>query len=228
MELVASARLRRAQARIEAMRPFADRMLELMVGTARAAASVHGLPLLAAARREDRRHPPADRRPRPGRAVQHPGAPSRVRARPRLRRDGLDVALARRRPQGRFDAPLPSATRSTRPGRVSPTGPPMWMRRRSPTGFRAVRRRGDRPRGRHLQPLRVAARADRRRAGRAADLRRTCSPAATRRSTSRRCSATSSTSRSRRRSSPACCRSTSRPSSTARCSSRPPPSRRRG
>ena len=46
MELVASARLRRAQARIEAMRPFADRMLELMTGTARAAASVHGLPLL--------------------------------------------------------------------------------------------------------------------------------------------------------------------------------------
>jgi F-type H+-transporting ATPase subunit gamma len=46
MELVASARLRRAQARIEAMRPFADRMLELMIGTARAAASVHGLPLL--------------------------------------------------------------------------------------------------------------------------------------------------------------------------------------
>ena len=36
-ELVASARLRRAQARIEAMRPYADRMLELMVGTARAA-----------------------------------------------------------------------------------------------------------------------------------------------------------------------------------------------
>jgi F-type H+-transporting ATPase subunit gamma len=46
MELVASARLRRAQARIEAMRPYADRMLELMAGTARAAASVHGLPLL--------------------------------------------------------------------------------------------------------------------------------------------------------------------------------------
>jgi F-type H+-transporting ATPase subunit gamma len=46
MELVASARLRRAQARIEAMRPFADRMMELMVGTARASSSVHGLPLL--------------------------------------------------------------------------------------------------------------------------------------------------------------------------------------
>lgn len=46
MELVASARLRRAQARIEAMRPFADRMMELMVGTARASSSVRGLPLL--------------------------------------------------------------------------------------------------------------------------------------------------------------------------------------
>ena len=46
MELVASARLRRAQARIEAMRPYADRMLELMVGSARASATVRGLPLL--------------------------------------------------------------------------------------------------------------------------------------------------------------------------------------
>jgi F-type H+-transporting ATPase subunit gamma len=46
MELVAGARLRRAQARIEAMRPYADRMMELMVGTARASASVRGLPLL--------------------------------------------------------------------------------------------------------------------------------------------------------------------------------------
>jgi F-type H+-transporting ATPase subunit gamma len=38
--------LRRAQARIEAMRPYADRMMELMVGTARASTSVRGLPLL--------------------------------------------------------------------------------------------------------------------------------------------------------------------------------------
>jgi F-type H+-transporting ATPase subunit gamma len=45
-ELVAAARLRRAQARIEAMRPYADRMMELMVGTARASTSVRGLPLL--------------------------------------------------------------------------------------------------------------------------------------------------------------------------------------
>ena len=53
MELVAGARLRRAQARIEAMRPYADRMLELMVGTARASTSVRGLQLLQ--RRDVRR-----------------------------------------------------------------------------------------------------------------------------------------------------------------------------
>jgi F-type H+-transporting ATPase subunit gamma len=46
MELVASARLRRAQARIEAMRPYADRMTELMTGTARAASSLQSLALL--------------------------------------------------------------------------------------------------------------------------------------------------------------------------------------
>jgi F-type H+-transporting ATPase subunit gamma len=46
MELVAAAKLRKAQSRIEAMRPFADRMLELMAGTARASTSVRGLPLL--------------------------------------------------------------------------------------------------------------------------------------------------------------------------------------
>jgi F-type H+-transporting ATPase subunit gamma len=45
MELVASARLRRAQQRIEAMRPYADRMGELMAGTAKAAGAVP-LPLL--------------------------------------------------------------------------------------------------------------------------------------------------------------------------------------
>jgi F-type H+-transporting ATPase subunit gamma len=44
-ELVASARLRRAESRIAAMRPYADRMLELMGITAQAAGSVR-LPLL--------------------------------------------------------------------------------------------------------------------------------------------------------------------------------------
>jgi F-type H+-transporting ATPase subunit gamma len=53
MELVAAAKLRRAQQRIEAMRPYADRMLELIGGVSRAAASVRSIPLLQ--RREDAR-----------------------------------------------------------------------------------------------------------------------------------------------------------------------------
>ena len=51
LELVAASKLRRAQGRIEDMRPYADRMLELMSGTARASTSVRGLPLLQ--QRED-------------------------------------------------------------------------------------------------------------------------------------------------------------------------------
>lgn len=51
MELVASARLRRAQARIEGMRPYANTMRELIAGVGRAATSVRGLPLLE--QRED-------------------------------------------------------------------------------------------------------------------------------------------------------------------------------
>jgi F-type H+-transporting ATPase subunit gamma len=46
MELVAASRLRRAQARIEALRPYADRMQALMVQVADVAANVRGQPLL--------------------------------------------------------------------------------------------------------------------------------------------------------------------------------------
>ena len=47
MELVAAAKLRRAEGRIEALRPYAERMRELMIGTARATPS-RGFPLLEA------------------------------------------------------------------------------------------------------------------------------------------------------------------------------------
>ena len=50
MELVAAAKLRRAEARIQALRPYAERMRELMIGTARATPA-RGFPLLEA--RED-------------------------------------------------------------------------------------------------------------------------------------------------------------------------------
>jgi len=53
MELVASAKLRRAQLRIEALRPYAKGMSELMSGAARRAGNVSGLPLMA--EREERR-----------------------------------------------------------------------------------------------------------------------------------------------------------------------------
>jgi F-type H+-transporting ATPase subunit gamma len=46
LELVAGARLRRAQTRSQELRPYADRMQELMVGTARAASSFRNLALL--------------------------------------------------------------------------------------------------------------------------------------------------------------------------------------
>src|SRR5437763_14274351 len=46
MELVAGARLRRAQTRIEEMRPYADRVQERIVGTARGACSFRNLALL--------------------------------------------------------------------------------------------------------------------------------------------------------------------------------------
>jgi F-type H+-transporting ATPase subunit gamma len=47
MELVAAAKLRRAESRIAALRPYAERMRELMIGTARATPA-RGFPLLEA------------------------------------------------------------------------------------------------------------------------------------------------------------------------------------
>jgi F-type H+-transporting ATPase subunit gamma len=46
MELVSAAKLRRSQQRIVAMRPYADRMLELITSTAQTLGKIHGLPLL--------------------------------------------------------------------------------------------------------------------------------------------------------------------------------------
>src|SRR4051794_10885161 len=53
MEMVAAARLRKSEQRIAQMRPYADRMMELMVGVARASSgSRQGLPLLQRHERE--------------------------------------------------------------------------------------------------------------------------------------------------------------------------------
>lgn len=54
MEMVAAARLRRAQARIEALRPYADRMAELMQEVARQLEGGHQFPLLEVRAEEKR------------------------------------------------------------------------------------------------------------------------------------------------------------------------------
>ncbi|HEY5478420.1 MAG TPA: ATP synthase F1 subunit gamma [Gaiellaceae bacterium] len=46
MELISASKLRRSQQRIMAMRPYANRMLELITSTAEALGNAHGLPLL--------------------------------------------------------------------------------------------------------------------------------------------------------------------------------------
>ena len=56
MELVASARLRRAQERIEALRPYAQAMRRLMAQAARQSGSLTGMPLLE--ERDDLLHLP--------------------------------------------------------------------------------------------------------------------------------------------------------------------------
>src|SRR2546423_1766893 len=78
LELVAGARLRRAQMRIEEMRPYADRMQELMVGTSRAAASFRNLALLQ--RRGVQPAPPLALPGGRGRPADPPGRPRGPRA----------------------------------------------------------------------------------------------------------------------------------------------------
>ena len=228
MELVAAAKLRRAQGRIEAMRPYADTMRELIAGVGRAAGSVRGLPLLQqrettstdAAR-------PAHRRPRPGGRVQRAGHAARVRARPRAAP-----------PRGRPCAGSASARRAARRSRsggdeldgafVGFTDAPAYA------DAQAIAHRA--------AELFVAGEVDRvvlvyntfvsalTQTVTEQEILR--SPPTSSRPTRRSgattpCAATSSSSPSPSRSSSGCCPSTSRRRSTARCSSRPRPSRAR-
>ena len=225
MELVASARLRRAQARIEAMRPYADRMLQLMAGVARASVSMQRLPLLQ--RREPKTT--ADRRdhgrPRSRRRLQLADPAPGVRARARARGEGQAGPLGRRR-AGRAARPSGSE-RFELCRRVHRLHRPPGLR-----DAQAIAHRG----GRALHEgevdrvvvvynaVRVGARPEGHGAGGPAAVGATCSRPTTRSARRTRCAATSSSSRSPSRSSSGCSPSTSRPSSTAPCSSRRPPS----
>ena len=133
LELVAGARLRRAQLRIEEMRPYADRMQELMVGTARAASSFRNLALHAAARRAARRDRRRHRRSRPRGAVQRTGAAAGVRARAVGACGRARDRLARDGPQGRVDAAFPPLRADATRGPDSPTSPRTRMHKPSRT-----------------------------------------------------------------------------------------------
>ena len=227
MELVASARLRRAQARIEAMRPYADRMTELMMGTAKASTSLQGLALLQ--RREVKKAaiiPLTGDRGLAGafnaQVLRHAFALER-----QLRGDGVEVHWLVAGKKGR--STLGFRRYEIDQSWIGFSDRPSYHDAQAIAreGGRALRDRRGRPRRDRLQPVRLGARSAGGRARPAAD------PGGGARAHDeaeheRRCSATSSTSPSPRRSCSACCRSTSRRSSTARCSSRPPPSRARG
>ena len=148
------------------MRPYADRMLELMVGTARASSSRPRPAAAPAARRcETVAILAADRRPRPGRRLQRAGPAAR-----RSRSSGGCAARATRcagssPAEGRLDAALPPLR-----GRAGLDGLQRPARVRGRAGDRAPRRRAlrrgrGRPRRGRLQPLRLAARPAGRRAG---------------------------------------------------------------
>ena len=161
MELVAAARLRRAEERIRQMRPYADRMQELMVGTARAASSLRGLPLLQRREREPVAIVPLTGDRGLAGAFNAPGAPARVRARAEPACRGQEVRWLVVGKKGR--STLGSAAQA-RAGVDGFTDQPAYA------DAQAIAHRlaelyadGEIDRvGRRLQPLRVAARPARR------------------------------------------------------------------
>ena len=154
MEMVAAARLRRAEQRIEALRPYAD-ALRRMTRRATEAACEHPEHADPPGARgpEDRGNPARDRRSRAGRAVQLADHARRQPARGRAARRGQGGALVRLRAPRRVLAALPRARDGRHLDRVH--RPPRVRRRphdrRRPGG--GLRGRQGRPRGDHLQRL---------------------------------------------------------------------------
>ena len=233
MELVAGARLRRAEARIQAMRPYADRMRELMIGTARAAGP--GVePSTRCSRCATRSASVAIVAVTGDRGLAGPFNSQMLR-----RAFALERELRAREAAPRWLV-VGKKGRSTLTFRryelagawVGFTDRPAYSDAGAdrPPRHRALRRRGRSTRVVHrLQPLHLAAHAggrdDRPPAGPAHRARGGGGEDAVRDRPRR---ATSSTSRSPRRSSSASCPRTSRRRSIARCSSPPPRSSARG
>ena len=205
IELVAAARLRRAQTRIEEMRPYADRMQELMVGHGARGVVVPKPAAHAAARGPEGRRSSrsaataACRAPFNGQVLRRAFA-ARARGARRRPRD----RLGGRRPQGRVDAALPPLRARRALGRDSPTSPTY------PDAQAVAHKLAEMYTAEAVDRVvvvynrvRLAARPDGDREPTCCRSRSTCSRAGRRTRTRRRrqCAATSSTSRSRRTSS---------------------------
>ena len=169
-ELVASARLRRAQARIEAMRPDAETMRELIAGVGRERVGPR-----AAAPPAARRAPTVALVPLTGTAASPGRSTGRSCGRVRARA-GAAAAGPRsgswRRPEGPLDAGVPRLRRRRRVHRLHR---PARVRRCAgdrPPRRRALHGERDRPGDPRLQRVRLPARPAGDRAGRPADLGR--------------------------------------------------------
>ena len=139
MELVAASRLRRAQARIVALRPYADRMQSLTVEIAQKYGAGRSAALGEPRAGRERRHHRDCRRPRARPAPSTPTWSGARSSSPASTAPGPRRALAQRRPQWRINAAIPPP--DDRPGVHRP--------HRSP---QVRKRQGDRhPRGRLVQ-----------------------------------------------------------------------------
>ena len=160
MEMVAAARLRRAEQRIAALRPYAGAIRRMTRAGRRGRRQLGGLEPADPPRARQRGHDRAaarHRRPRPGRRVQLADRPRRAARRSRVRGRRAHDALQRRRPSRRLDADVPRQG----PGRpLRRLHRPSRLRRRAGDRrgpHRRLRRRQGRPRRDLLQRLHLAA-----------------------------------------------------------------------
>ena len=160
MEMVAAARLRRAEQRIDALRPYARELRKMTRQVAEAAGvEARNLPVLQEHEEEKTVGDPAGhRRPRAGGFLQladHPRRRASSSASSRARGQGGRVLG--RRPPRRLDDAVPRRGAARRVRRLHrPPGLRQRAGDRRRPG-RLVRRQGAEPRRPDLQPLRVAA-----------------------------------------------------------------------
>ena len=158
--MVAAARLRRAEQRIDHLRPYAQALRKMTRQVAEAAGvEARNLPVLQEHEEQTNgRGPAGHRRPRPRRLVQLADHPRGGRSSSASSHgEGKEVALLGRRPPRRLDDALPRRGAARRVRRLHR---PPRLRQRPRDRRRAdrrLRRRGARPGRPDLQPLRLAA-----------------------------------------------------------------------